>query len=402
MANNPFDPPIVQVKKTLSRGGIATVNRGYGSLKSSTTRTRQAPPADQAEWWPENLADLDDVDVVTVGPTIGQTIGWDGVHWVPKDALDIDMSTPPTSGQALLYNDVTEKWVPGSVSGGGGVPVGTWENDKTVTFTVAGMTETYMQGSPINITNVKPVSPTHTLTLTSGDMPTASDAADPEPLGFKSCLYQVFSVNHTPASSLNATLAFEVIKNGVTVIATQTDAGHTQTERGTVAFYDRDANEGDSYEFRIWFSAGTYNAGPRLDWRAYGVFPSRFGRSTPPLGGVYLYRDIQVLGTSPAWTPSTVLTNIPTWAAGTTGFRVYDNGTYLATSTDANRTYVGSNEMGIVCSRGYDNDTAAGTVTTNATVYNAYIADAANTRIETGSSPLQIRVDRISVPSIPS
>lgn len=378
MANNPFDPPIVQVKKTLSRGGIDTVNRGYGSLKSGTERTRPAPPADQTEAWSANLADLDDVD----------------------------MSTPPTSGQALLYNDVTEKWVPGSVSGGGGggggVPVGTWENDKTVTFTIAGMTETDMQGSPISITNVKPVSPTHTLTLTSGDMPTASDAADPEPLGFKSCLYQVFSVNHTPASSLNATLAFEVIKNGVTVIATQTDSGHTQTERGTVAFYDRDANEGDSYEFRIWFSAGTYNVGPRLDWRAYGVFPSRFGRSTPPLGGVYLYRDIQVLGTSPAWTPSTVLTNVPAWATGTTGFRVYDNGTYLAISTDAIRTYVGSNEMGVVCSRGYDNDTAAGTVTTNATVYNAYVGDATSTRIETGSSPLQIRVDRISVPSIPS
>lgn len=278
--------------------------------------------------------------------------------------------------------------------------MGTWENDKTVTFTVAGMSETDLQGAPISITNVKPVSPTYSYTLVSGDMPVASDAADPEPLGFKSCYYQVFSVLHTPSASLNATLTLEVIKNGV-VVLTQSDAGHTQTERGTVAFYDRDANIGDSYEFRIWFSAGTYNAGPRLDWRAYGVFPSRFGRATPPLGGNYLYRDVQILGTSASWTPSTVLATLPTWTGGTTGYRMYDNNAYIAITTDGGRTYVGAPDMGLVCSRGYDNDTASGTVTNNATVYSAYIADSTSTRIETGASPLQIRVDRISIPSIP-
>ena len=93
MANNPFDPPIVQVKKTLSRGGIGTVNRGYGSLKSSTQKTRQAPPAEQPEWWPENLGDLGDVDLATDPPEHGETLVWDGL-----------------SGT----------WVPGAASGGGG------------------------------------------------------------------------------------------------------------------------------------------------------------------------------------------------------------------------------------------------------------------------------------------
>lgn len=83
MANNPFDPPIVQVKKTLNRGGLGTVNRGYGSLKSSTRKVRQAPPAEQPEWWPENLSELGDVDTVTVPPTFGQTLVWNGTQWVP-------------------------------------------------------------------------------------------------------------------------------------------------------------------------------------------------------------------------------------------------------------------------------------------------------------------------------
>lgn len=93
MANNPFDPQIVQVKKTLNRSGLATVNRGYGSLKSSTLKTRQAPPAEQPDWWPESLSELSDVDTVTV---------------------------PPTNGQVLVYNIITGMWEPGDQSGGGG------------------------------------------------------------------------------------------------------------------------------------------------------------------------------------------------------------------------------------------------------------------------------------------
>ena len=114
MANNPFDPPIVQVKKTLSRGGIGTVNRGYGSLKSSTQKVRQAPPAEQPEWWPENLSELDDVDTVTNPPDPWSLIGWDGTKWVPMPAIE------PTHNQLISWNDATQQWEPRTVSGGGG------------------------------------------------------------------------------------------------------------------------------------------------------------------------------------------------------------------------------------------------------------------------------------------
>lgn len=93
MANNPFDPQLVQIRKTLSRGGLGTVNRGFGSLKTAPTRTRQAPAPEPAEWWPENLSELNDVDVTT---------------------------TPPTHNQLLSWNSGTEKWEPRTVSGGGG------------------------------------------------------------------------------------------------------------------------------------------------------------------------------------------------------------------------------------------------------------------------------------------
>lgn len=102
MANNPFDPPIVQVKKTLNRGGLGTVNRGYGSLKSSTQKTRQAPPAEQPEWWPENLSELGDVDTVTNPPTNGQVLLWNGTEWVPS-------ALPPAPGAPG-----DRRWAPGS------------------------------------------------------------------------------------------------------------------------------------------------------------------------------------------------------------------------------------------------------------------------------------------------
>lgn len=102
MANNPFDPPIVQVKKTLNRGGLGTVNRGYGSLKSSTQKTRQAPPAEQPEWWPENLSELSDVDTVTNPPTNGQVLLWNGTEWVPS-------ALPPAPGAPA-----DRRWAPGS------------------------------------------------------------------------------------------------------------------------------------------------------------------------------------------------------------------------------------------------------------------------------------------------
>lgn len=86
MANNPFDPQLVQIRKTLSRGGLATVNRGFGSMKTAPARTRQAPSPEPAEWWPENLSELNDVDVTSDPPTYGQTLVWNGTMWVPGDS----------------------------------------------------------------------------------------------------------------------------------------------------------------------------------------------------------------------------------------------------------------------------------------------------------------------------
>ena len=86
MANNPFDPPIIQVKKTLERGGMAGANRGFGSVRSSSPSSRPAPG-------PQSLDELDDVDLLT---------------------------TEPTHGQTLVYSVVTGKWEPGDAGGGGG------------------------------------------------------------------------------------------------------------------------------------------------------------------------------------------------------------------------------------------------------------------------------------------
>lgn len=86
MANNPFDPQIIQVKKTLDRGGMAGANRGFGSVRGTPLSSRPAPG-------PQSLDELDDVDLATV---------------------------EPTNGQILIYNATTGLWEPGDQSGGGG------------------------------------------------------------------------------------------------------------------------------------------------------------------------------------------------------------------------------------------------------------------------------------------
>jgi hypothetical protein len=82
-------------------------------------------------------------------PNPGQALIWGGSNWRPNGSTtivgnisgnagtvtngvyttssinslaDVDtVSVAPTSGQALVWNSGTSKWVPGSVSGGGGV-----------------------------------------------------------------------------------------------------------------------------------------------------------------------------------------------------------------------------------------------------------------------------------------
>lgn len=80
---------------------------------------------------------LSDVDTTTTAPTSGQTIVWDGAKFVPGDSFsqsdfntafaaknigdlnDVD-TTGVTNGQTLVYDSSQTKFLPGTVSGGGG------------------------------------------------------------------------------------------------------------------------------------------------------------------------------------------------------------------------------------------------------------------------------------------
>ena len=76
------------------------------------------------------MATLQDVDLVTTPPTDGQALVWDDATetWVPGDAAgggaatldeltDVDTSTTaPTAGQALLWDNAAGLWKPGTVS----------------------------------------------------------------------------------------------------------------------------------------------------------------------------------------------------------------------------------------------------------------------------------------------
>lgn len=87
-----------------------------------------------------SINDLSDVDLTTP-PTANQTIIWDAVNskFIPGDSFsqdnfdsaftaksigdlsDVDTATiAPRQGQVLIYDDNTSQWRPGSVSAGGG------------------------------------------------------------------------------------------------------------------------------------------------------------------------------------------------------------------------------------------------------------------------------------------
>ena len=53
----------------------------------------------------ESLDDLDDVDINTTAPTIGQTLIWDGVNWVPEDAASGGGSTVPFDNPTQITYD---------------------------------------------------------------------------------------------------------------------------------------------------------------------------------------------------------------------------------------------------------------------------------------------------------
>ena len=78
------------------------------------------------------MATLQDVDLLTSAPEDGQALVWDEVSetWVPGNAAgggaetldeltDVDVTTiPPTDGQVLRFDDATDTWKPGTVASG--------------------------------------------------------------------------------------------------------------------------------------------------------------------------------------------------------------------------------------------------------------------------------------------
>lgn len=74
------------------------------------------------------VSNLTDVDVTTAAPTDGQALIWNDTadKWVPGDATgvsalaaltDVDLVTdPPGDGDVLVYDNATSKWVPGTVA----------------------------------------------------------------------------------------------------------------------------------------------------------------------------------------------------------------------------------------------------------------------------------------------
>jgi hypothetical protein len=118
------------------RAQEGTIPRAWGASIGNDTLVDHRITADtmkRAMELPEppTLGELADVDLSTA-PTVGQTIKWNGVAWVPGndnggggggfvpgsiDAFtDVDTSTtPPTLGQVLTWNGTN--WVPQTVSG---------------------------------------------------------------------------------------------------------------------------------------------------------------------------------------------------------------------------------------------------------------------------------------------
>lgn len=343
MANNPFDPPVVQIKKTLDRGGIGTVNRGYGSRKTERTKTRPAPPADvssgavalselndvdleglvdgQVLFWDEetgawvpgdnaqdvSLDDLTDVDTTTTPPEAGDLLLFDGTQWGPgplsafsiDDLTDVDTaSDPPIDGQALVYNAVSGLWEPGTVSGGGGGPVvGAWDYNVVATFTAPLPIEVDMQGAPLAMTLAKQGTPTFQFTVDATHVVTCDD---PD-LTFQNRLGLYYAIDHSTMTA-GGTAAWEVWVNDI-LVATGSDGGGATNEWHGVYAPVPNAQIGDVVKVFLWGSTGS-----TIKWRGMRAQPTRPGYTTAGPGGMtYLFTSVVLSSLSGTWVPATVL-----------------------------------------------------------------------------------------------
>jgi len=107
MASNPFDPPLVKVKRTLERGGLASANDGFGSIRSQPPKTRSAPRVNK-------LGQLEDVTIATE-PTANQTLVYDPILqiWIPADMAvnPPSVTTIATATYSLLGSDAGGSFV---------------------------------------------------------------------------------------------------------------------------------------------------------------------------------------------------------------------------------------------------------------------------------------------------
>ena len=94
------------------------------------------------------LEELTDVEVDSLTLEEGQYLRWyaAGGYWIADNLTvhaitsltDVDLSTPPTDGQVLAYDEATSTWIPATVSGGGGAT------------TLDGLTDVTITGTPAN------------------------------------------------------------------------------------------------------------------------------------------------------------------------------------------------------------------------------------------------------------
>jgi hypothetical protein len=184
------------------------------------------------------------------------------------------------------------------------------------------------------------------------------------------------------------TMSMEATKNGV-VVSTTSDANHASgTDRGSVMVAFPDVVVGDVLNVFVWLTGGSNNLSV-IDWWGRGCAPSRLFRKSPPAGGRYAYRNLTVLGTSPAQAPATVLSHLPGWGnqSGSPGTnRWFSTGVDQGTATpSASLLSVSHPTTGIAQNYG---------VEWNVTP----IADLANTTIWTGGAPTQVRFDQLAIP----
>ena len=129
-----------------------------------------------------DIADLGDVDTISVPPTDGQVLTWVDADskFEPKDVPtgvtslaglidDVDVTTtPPTDGQVLTWVDVDSKWEPSTISGGGG-PIALDDLTDVIITSPADQDLIFYQTSSSKFINVTIADLSHVLTAFTGD-----------------------------------------------------------------------------------------------------------------------------------------------------------------------------------------------------------------------------------------